>query len=272
MTGREVRRALRDGKPVFSTCLVSEAHLWPKVIPELGIDFVFLDSEHIPRDRVSLSWMCRTYDALGIPPVVRIPSPDPYEACKVIDGGASGVISPYTETVEQAKDLVGATRYRPLKGDRLAEVLRDPQSMEEPLREYLEEHNADIILILNIESVPAIENLSDILKVPGIDAVQVGPHDLSCSLGIPEQYEHPRFKEAIMTIIHTAREHHVGAGVHYWLNVDQEIEWGKAGANLIMHASDIHVVQEHMKRELDQLRRALGHEAIPLAASSKATV
>ena len=224
----------------------------------LDVDFVFIDSEHIPQDRINLAWMCRTYGAMGIPSVVRIPSPDPYAACMVLDGGAGGVISPYTETVEQAQALVGAARYRPLKGRRLCEALNDPQSMEETLSAYLEQRNADTILILNIESVPAIENLTEILQVPGIDAVLVGPHDLSCSLGIPEQYGHSLFDEAICTIITTARQHNVGVGVHFWDSVDQEINWCKAGANLIMHSADFHAVRQQLGNEFDRIRVALG--------------
>src|SRR6185369_5208339 len=107
-------------------------------------------------------------------------------------------------------------RWRPLKGRRLQEALRDPNTLEPELRRYLEARNEDTILIANIESVPAIESLDQLLAVPGLDAVLIGPHDLSCSLGIPEQYGHPRFDEAVRTIYRIAREHHVGAGIHFW--------------------------------------------------------
>jgi len=258
MNGREIRRALHEGQNVYSTAVVSGSAWWPKIVPALDIDFAFIDSEHVPQDRTSLSWMCQAYAAMGIPPVVRVPCPDPFAACMVLDGGAGGIISPYTETVQQAQAMVGAARYRPLKGRRLLEALDDPQTMEDQLRTYLELRNADTIVILNIESVPAIENLAAILQVPGIDAVLVGPHDLSCSLGIPEQYDHPRFDQAIRTIIGTAREHHVGAGIHFWASIDQEIDWCRAGANLIMHSADIHVVRQQLGREFDQIRQALG--------------
>src|SRR6266852_80559 len=140
----------------------------------------------------------------------------------------------YTETVDQARTLAGAARWRPLKGRRLQEALRDPGTLQPELRNYLEARNEDTILILNIESVPAIENLDNILTVPGIDSVLIGPHDLSCSLGIPEQYRHPRFDEAVRTIFKKARAHNVGAGIHFWEGTEQEVTWSRAGANLIM--------------------------------------
>lgn len=257
MNGRDVIQALHAGQRVFSSALVAMSPLWPNLAKGIGIDFVFVDTEHVPLDRQTLSWICQTYSALGIPPVVRIPCNDPFEACKVLDAGAGGVIGPYVETAEQVRGLVGAVKYRPLKGARLEAALRDPQTLEPELRDYLEQRNGDKILIVNIESTPAIENLHEICAVPGLDAVLIGPHDLSCSLGIPEQYSHPRFDQAVRQILQVAREHGVGAGVHFWGGLEQEITWSKAGGNLVMHASDIAAFTKTLKSEIEQLRRAL---------------
>jgi len=257
MTGREIIQALHDGQHVFSSAIVGMSPQWPDLAKKTGIDFVFVDTEHIPLDRQTLSYLCQTYQALGLPPVVRLPCNDPFEACKVLDAGAGGVIGPYLETADQARALVGAVKLRPLKGRRLAEALRDRSTLEPELAEYLEKRNGDKILIANIESVPAIENLHDICSVPGLDAVLIGPHDLSCSLGIPEQYDHPRFDEAVRSIFRIAREHGVGAGIHYWLGMEQEITWAKAGGNLVMHSSDLASFSRTLKTEIEQLRKAL---------------
>src|SRR5688572_17841582 len=259
MNGREVIEALHAGRFVFSSAIVATSPLWPNLAKQAGIDFVFVDNEHTPIDRLTLSWICQTYQALGVPPVVRLPCNDPYEACKVLDGGAGGVIGPYVETAEQVRGLVGAVKLRPLKGRRLQEALADPKTLEPELRDYLEKRNGDKILIVNIESVPAIENLHAICSVPGLDAVLIGPHDLSCSLGIPEQYTHPRFDEATRTIFRIAREHNVGAGIHYWLGLEQEITWAKAGGNLVMHSSDVAAFSRTLKSDIDSLRKSLGN-------------
>ena len=257
-TGQEIRRALHEGKRVYATAATAQSTYWPAMIKATGVDFAFIDTEHIPLSRETLSWMCRAYAALGVPPVVRIPSGNLYEACKVLDGGAGGVIGPYLETVEEARAIVGAARWRPLKGRRLQQALDDASTLEPELRTYLEARNADTIVIANIESVPAIENLDAICSVPGLDAVLIGPHDLSCSLGIPEQYTHPRFDEAVRTIFRIARSHNVGAGIHYWESVELEKEWSRAGGNLVMHSSDLATVRQTLKRELDELKAALG--------------
>src|SRR5262245_18207225 len=110
MTGREIIEALHEGRRVFASAIVAMSPLWPALAKQAGIDFVFVDTEHIPLDRQTLSWICQTYQALGLPPVVRIPCNDPFEACKVLDAGASGVIGPYVETAEQVRALVGAVK------------------------------------------------------------------------------------------------------------------------------------------------------------------
>ena len=243
---------------MYATQLTAPSPWWPQAMKQIGIDFVFVDTEHVPHDRHQLSWICQTLSALDLPPVVRIPSPDPFEACKALDGGAAGIIAPYIETPEQVRQLIGATRFRPLKGKRLETVLADPEAAQSELREYMKARNSDTILILNVESVPAMERLNEILSIPGIDAVLIGPHDLSCSLGIPEQYDHPRFDEAVREIYSVARKHRVGAGIHFWVGTAQEIAWCKAGGNLIMHSNDLMSFQKMLRAELNDIRSALG--------------
>ena len=123
MSVRRIRQSLRSGRFVYSTLVASTSPHWTTALGDAGIDFVFIDTEHIPIGRETLSWMCRACSAIGVPPVVRVPSPDPFEATKVLDGGAAGVIAPYVETAEQVRGLVGATRLRPLKGQRLQAAL-----------------------------------------------------------------------------------------------------------------------------------------------------
>src|SRR5262245_8036112 len=159
MNGRDIVQALHEGRHVFSSAMISPSPLWPAQVKQLGLDFVFIDTEHISLDRQTLAWICQAYLALGLPSVVRLPCNDPFEACKALDAGAGGVVGPYIETAEQVRGLVGAVKLRPLKGRRLADGLADINRLEPELRQYLDQRNGDKILIANIESVPAIENL-----------------------------------------------------------------------------------------------------------------
>jgi staphyloferrin B biosynthesis citrate synthase len=259
MDGKQLIKALRAGDRVYGTAIYSPSPIWPRVVKNLDLDMVFIDTEHTPHDRNTVSWLCQSYSALNLAPVVRIPSPDPYLAQMVLDGGATGVIAPYVESVDQVKALGGAVKFGPLKGDKLQAFLDGSAELEPELADYLAKRNAHKALIINIESVPALDRLDDILSVPYVDAVLIGPHDLSCSLGVPEQYDHPVFDKAIRKIITTSRNHNVGIGIHHNFT-HHEIEWVKAGANLVMHSSDISAFNRALTAEFKTIRDGIDDE------------
>ncbi len=252
-------QALRAGRTVFGTLIVSPSPRWPEAVRGCGLDFVFIDTEHIAIDRAELSWMCQAYAALGLTPLVRIPSPDPYTATMVLDGGAAGVVAPYIESVEQVRALRGAVKLRPIKGRKL-EGLLDGAPAEPDLDRYIKNGARNRLLIVNIESVPAIDALDDILAVPDLDGVLIGPHDLSCNLGIPEQFDHPDFLKTCETIFQKARAGNVGAGIHFWGTVEQHARFLELGANLLIHSADISLFQRHLRLELAELKKTAGLE------------
>lgn len=258
MTGSEFAQNLRSGGRLYGTAIACSFPLWPAALKKAGADFVFIDTEHAPLDRATVAQMCLAYNALGLPPLVRIPSPDPYEACQVLDGGAAGVLAPYIEHPEQVSTLVGATKMRPLKGERLEEALRNRDCLGQELNHYLDNRNRDNFLLINIESMPALERLDQILAVPGLDGVIVGPHDLSVSLGLPEQYEHPRFEEALETVISKSLARGLGIGIHFPLHPELQAKWAKRGLNLILHSSDLFLFQRSLDRDIATMRQALG--------------
>ena len=258
MNLRELKRALRAGERVYGTCVISTAPQWPTMIAGAGLDFVFIDTEHIAIDRMQLAWMCQAYTGHGLPPIVRIPSPDPYRACQMLDAGALGVVAPYVETVDEVRRLRGAVKFRPLKGEKLERLLQNDARPDGELGDYLEAYNRDRLCIVNIESEPAVQSIDEILAVPDIDALLIGPHDLSINLGIPEQYEHSRFQEAVHTIIDEARAAGVGVGVHYAFGIEDTIGWAKDGLNLIIHASDLFLARDKLIEDLHYIRESLG--------------
>lgn len=259
----ELKSAIRGGWTVYGTLIVSTSPHWPALLKNLGLDFVFIDTEHIALERETLSWMCRAYGALGLAPIVRIPSPDPYAACQVLDGGAAGIVAPYVETVEHVQALRGAVKLRPIKGKRLERVLHGEEEFESELKEYLAERNRNNLLFVNIESIPAIENLDAILAVPDLDGILVGPHDLSCSLGLPEQYEHPQFTQALRTIVHKTRERGLIAGIHFigCGPVSLAVEWIRMGINLHIQRGDIFYAARGVAQDLKAIRNALAEES-----------
>src|SRR5437764_2135485 len=107
MTPHALRSALHAGQRVYGTLIVADSPRWPAQVAQIGLDFVFIDTEHIALDRKELSWMCQVYAGLGLPPLVRIPSPDPYAATMALDAGAAGIVAPYVETVREVQALRG---------------------------------------------------------------------------------------------------------------------------------------------------------------------
>ena len=253
-----LKQALHAGQPCFGTVIASTSPKSIEGLHGLDLDIVMLDTEHIPMLWDDLAWLCRTYRSLGIVPIVRIPRADPFEACRALDMGAGGIVAAYIESAEEVQQLRGATKLRPLKGKRLDDILAGREVLEGELADYIHKRNADNLLIVNIESVAAIAALDEILAVPGLDAVLIGPHDLSCSVGHPEQYDHPAFEEAVAEIVKKARARNIGAGIHNLPRVEQEIKWSRAGMNLIMHRTDFTLFRRGLHDNLNAIRKALG--------------
>jgi 4-hydroxy-2-oxoheptanedioate aldolase len=262
MTGAELKEALHAGTHVYGTCVTVAGPLWPAVIASTGVDFVFIDTEHIPLGRPEMTTLCQAFDARRIAPIVRIPRPDPYLACMALDAGAAGVVAPYVETVAEAQALRGAVSYRPLKGARLQAVLDGTETLDDETAAYLHERNKDKLMILNIESRPAMDNLRELVAVPGLDALLIGPHDLSINLGMPERYDDPVYTAAIQKILETGRAAGLGAGFHFGGGVDLCKDWIERGANLIIHSTDQQRLSEAFRDDFTELRSHFGDHIV----------
>ena len=252
---------MNSGKRIYGTAIVSSSTMWAEVVRQANLDFVFLDTEHIPLGRETVSNMCALYSAMGIPAMVRIPSPDPIHACTALDGGASAILAPYIETAEQVKGLAGAVKYRPLKGKKLQQIMDGIEIMDEKLKNYIDERCEENLLFINIESRPAIDNLPELLSVPGLDGVIIGPHDLSCSMGLPEEYTNPVFKETVTGIIKECRQRNLGIGIHLAGEPEQQVRWARTGVNIIMHSSDVSLFGKILNHEISAIRRELGDDS-----------
>jgi len=253
-------KKIKSGKIVYGTCITSTSPTWPAIALRAGLDFVFLDTEHIPLERMEIARMCHTFRAMGIAPIVRIPAPDPYRACQMMDAGAEGLVAPYLESVEQVKELVGALKFRPLKGELLVKAMGTNGQLEPLLQQYLDKWNEGNVCIVNIESVPALNRLEELLFVPGLDAVFIGPHDLSISLGLPEQYDHPVFEEAVRTIVRVSREKGLAVGIHFSETPERQIKWIKEGINLVIHSSDMAMFAQRLQQDMNTIKQSTGEK------------
>ncbi len=276
MRGRALRERLAGGQRVYGIALEGFGHpKWPKLFAQLGIDYVFMDNEHNPLNRETCAWATQAYAANGIAPLLRIPEPSGTLAVMALDGGADGIIVPYVETVTQVRELVGAVKYRPLKGAALKRAVETGEFPSDAAADYLRRANADAVLVIMIESAAGVANLPDLLAVGGVDAVLVGPHDFSISHGVPEQFDHPMFTGALQNVVRICREHGVAVGVHHLAaSPERERRWIEWGCRLISHKSDTAFVVEGAAGEIGALRQALGdgsrpaHLPFPFGASA----
>ncbi len=261
MTGSECKQALAQGKTLCGTLIVSPSPKWPKYLGKCGLDFVFIDTEHVALDLYTLSNMCMLYAANHLAPVVRIPSPDPYMASQVLDAGAHGILAPYIETAQQVRDLVGAVHYKPVKGEMLRQALAGEAPLPAKDLEQMRSANKDHLLFVNIESKAGMAALDEILAVSGLDGIVIGPNDLSFSLGNPNDYESEEFHDAVIAILKKARARNVAAGIHYMGDISRQIEWAKeTGMNLLFHSGDMYIFVENLRKDLNAFRESLGFE------------
>lgn len=259
MVSDKLQNKLKRGENIYGTCIVSNSSLWPDVVQDTMLDFVFIDTEHISLARNEIANLCQTYKSLGISPIVRIPQSDASTACIVKDAGAVGVVIPYVERVEQVRDLVGATKYRPLKGLHLRNLLMGKVELTDELRAYLSNYNKGSLSIINIESKAGLSNLNALLNVSGLDGVIIGPHDLSISMGMPEDYDNPKFERAVKEIIHRTRDKGLAVGIHLPGNPDLQIKWMKEGVNIVLHSSDLFLFGQKLKEDISKIKIAVGN-------------
>ena len=267
MTGQEFRDALRSGKTVYGTLITSTSPKMFDLTVNLGLDYVFLCAEHVSYNPETLSWMCRAYKAAGINPVVRILEPNPFLATQALDAGAGAILVPYVENIEDVYELVGAVKYRPLKGKKLRKILSGEEKTTPELEAYLKNHNQNHTLLLNIESPAGVANMEQFFGIhsvdgPGVDGIVLGPHDLSVSYDMPEKYRSKAFLELSCGIIAKARACGVAAGGHTGSrgNINLQMEWAKAGANIILHSSDMFLFADKLQEEMNILREIKGDQ------------
>jgi len=260
MNRHELKQAMVEGRRVYGTLICSPSPQLAGQIHKANLDFVMLDGEHMPMDPQARGWMLRCYRAMGLAPIVRVGSCTYREAFQAVEHGAEGVLAPYIETAEEVKMLIAAVKYRPLKGERLRGVLDGTVTLSPKEEEYFRRYNDGNLVILNIESRVAVDTLESLL-LPGVDAVFIGPHDLSINLGYPEEYDHPLYLEYIDRVITTCRAKGVGVGCHSAWDLPRQAQWARQGMNITMWNSDMGLFIRGINEDFANVRRALGEDA-----------
>ena len=271
MDGQGLRRKARGDAIIYGTMW---AYPNPEQVAQVSandLDFIVIDTEHTPNDRATMRALIVRIAAAGIAPLVRVPNPDPDLIRQALDAGAHGVVVPYCEDPVVVRECVAAVRFRPLKGERLAEALRLGGPPDPATKAYLEEYNRHSFFVAMVESAPGVTNLEQILAVEGIDAVFIGPHDLTVSLDLAEQYEHPTVQGAIATIIQTCAAHGIPAGTQWWTPelVRRELA---LGSRFVLYSNDLNIMRLGYADSLAKIRHyAEELSGTPASASGAAT-
>ena len=231
-----------------------------EIVARCDFDYVCVDTQHGLND-YSDSWkMLQAVNLGSATPLVRVPWNEPGVIGKSLDAGARGIIVPMVNTRTEAEAAVRACRYAP-EGSRSfgpARVLRQ----EGP--DYYAHANVDVAVIPMIETAEAVENVDDILSVPGVDAAYVGPSDLSLTLGLPPGNNdgNDAFDEALAAIVAGCVRHGVVAGCHTSAELCQRRI--QQGFGMITITSDVVALTRALD---DEMRRARGQDPVVRSGS-----
>jgi 4-hydroxy-2-oxoheptanedioate aldolase len=204
----KLKAALKEAKPVFGLLNSIPSPLVVEMTGYAGYDFVILDMEHTGVNPETLENMIRAAECADMTPLVRVPSAAPDHIMRVLDCGAQGIVVPHVRNRYEAEQAVAASRYFPL-GTRGITGGRTTGFGTIDLPTYFECANREIMVVAMIEDREGVNNIEEILAVPGIDMVLEGAIDLSQSFGKPSQAQDDAVQRAIRHIADSCRDHAV---------------------------------------------------------------
>lgn len=239
MTGIRPFLAARiaGGDTAYGVIVKMPAPALVELVGYTGFDLVVIDTEHGSADDTELEHHLRAADSASIPAFVRVGSNNPLLILRALDAGAAGVIVPHVSDPEDAQAAVRAAHYPPTGSRGLALSTRAGRYGTLPLDEHLASAAANTIVVAQVEDKHAIPRSAQIAATPGLNAVWIGPSDLSLSLGLPGQLTHPT---VVGAIDHIAAQ--VTASSHCALcvlvdSVEQAVAWRQRGARIVLFNS-----------------------------------
>jgi len=221
-----------------------------EIMAKSGFDWLAIDLEHSVITIREAEELIRIISLCNVTPLVRLTSNDPNQIKRIMDAGAHGIIVPMVNTQEDAIKAVNAVKYPPF-GNRSFGLAR-AQGYGAKFNEYLEWQKHETVIVVQIEHIDAVDNLEKIFSVEGIDGFIIGPYDLSGSLGIPGQFEHPEFLATIERIKRVANNMNMNGGIHIVEPDPQKLEdCIKEGYKFIAYSVDIRMLDTACKIGLD---------------------
>lgn len=219
-----------------------------------GLDFVIFDMEHGRCDIQLLGEMVASCRGSNIFPMARVPDVEFAPLSRALDVGARGVMVPRVETRQQAEDIVSQLKYAPQgrRGVALG-IAHDLYRAGGP--EFFAKANEETCVVLMVETEKGFENLDEIVSVPGVDVAWVGHYDLTVSMGIPTQFEHPRLLAAMDALVAACRRHGVAPGF-LPATPESAVHWIEKGFRALSLGTDFGVFVDAMRKFRAQVVRA----------------
>lgn len=244
------RSRLASGHVLLGTMVTLSTPATAEILADLGFDWLFIDGEHGPLETGEILAILQ---AVGdrVACIVRVPEADEIPIKKVLDLGATGIIVPQVNTAEQAARAVRFARYAPA-GERGVGVAR-AHGYGMKFQEYITVANDQTVVIVQAEHKQAVENMESIVQVPGIDAVLLGPYDLSASLGKMGQVEDPEVTGAIDQVTATCRQANIPLG-YFGIAAEAVQPYMERGYTLIVAGVDTLLLGTAARKMLEKLR------------------
>ncbi|ALC88817.1 hypothetical protein AM500_02635 [Bacillus sp. FJAT-18017] len=252
-----VKEKLEEKNIVIGTFSKFSSPVATEMLGYIGFDFVILDMEHSALDYSQAEDLIRAGEAAGISTVIRVPGIEENPLLRVLDSGVQGVQAPGVDTAEMAKKVVEASRYRPIGKRGLSFSTRAAGYTLKNKEQHLSDSLKKQLVVVQIESKEAVENLEAIAEIKGIDVLFLGPGDLSNSYGIPGQVDHPLVQEALKKLTRVALENGKVAGT-FVSNHEQALRAIGDGVRYLVYDNDVAFFARGAKAVLDDLNTSIG--------------
>jgi 4-hydroxy-2-oxoheptanedioate aldolase len=248
---RQFKKKLRDGYVVGFFSKVSDP-AFIEIMGYAGCDFVIIDLEHGPTSVQTVQNLIRAAQVANTFPIVRVKENMPSVIKEVLDIGAGGIHVPQITNVEAAREVMGLAKFAPagMRGvDRFSRAA-DYSAMDK--FQYFKEAN-EAVIILGLEGTEAIEKVDDIIAVEGIDVIFAGPYDISQSLGITGQFDHPRVAEKVAEIVEKCTPKGIAVG-NFVETVESARKWRDLGVKYISYSVDVGIFYEACREIIQGIR------------------
>ena len=247
----DFRARLKRRDPLLGTMVTLASAASAEVLGSLGFDWLFIDGEHGPLETRELTQILQAVSHKTAC-IVRVPEAAEVPIKKVLDLGAHGIIVPQVNTAEQAANVVRSARYAP-EGARGVGLAR-AYGYGVTFREHVAAANREIAVIVQAEHVRAVENIEAIVRVPGVDAVLLGPYDLSASLGKMGEIDHPDVVAAIGRVTDACHAASMPLG-YFGVTAAAVQPYAARGYTLLVAGVDTLYLASGGKAMLEELRR-----------------